>query len=226
MVDLLRCFDSYRCARCAALRCVVVHGHVLLQDARHSCTPQHTAQLSRARVCEHHAAPHAPTHHTPRGHRLDLGNMLSSSLPLPYDYSGLLCETLFAQLLRLPAPRLVPLAFSAMIAPVRCARACGRLEFVRARARVSGGLSVGWLRRCQTRVCSGLCEHAAASTHTMHHSEPHHAHNARARRLRCCAPHSPSTSLAACGSCTSAPRFWRRSLCSAWPRCSRTSSPT
>jgi len=42
--------------------------------------------------------------------------MLCSSLPLPYDYSGLLCETLFAQLLRLPAPRLSPVAFSALIA--------------------------------------------------------------------------------------------------------------
>lgn len=42
--------------------------------------------------------------------------MLCSSLPLPYDYSGLLCETLFAQLLRLPRPRLNPLAFSGLIA--------------------------------------------------------------------------------------------------------------
>lgn len=42
--------------------------------------------------------------------------MLCNALPLPYDYSGLLCETLFAQLLRLPGPRLCPLAFSGLIA--------------------------------------------------------------------------------------------------------------
>jgi len=48
--------------------------------------------------------------------RVELAQMLCSSLPLPYDYSGLLCETLFAQLLRLPAPRLSPVAFSALIA--------------------------------------------------------------------------------------------------------------
>jgi hypothetical protein len=42
--------------------------------------------------------------------------MLCNSLPLPYDYSGLLCETLFAQLLRLPTSRLSPLAFSGLIA--------------------------------------------------------------------------------------------------------------
>eukprot|EP00775_Hariotina_reticulata_P013002 gene13002-13131_t len=49
-------------------------------------------------------------------HRVELAQMLCSSLPLPYDYSGLLCETLFAQLLRLPTPRLSPVAFSALIA--------------------------------------------------------------------------------------------------------------
>lgn len=42
--------------------------------------------------------------------------MLCTSLPLPYDYSGLLCETLFAQLLRLPGPRMCPIAFSGLIA--------------------------------------------------------------------------------------------------------------
>jgi hypothetical protein len=42
--------------------------------------------------------------------------MLCNALPLPYDYSGLLCEALFAQLLRLPGPRLCPLAFSGLIA--------------------------------------------------------------------------------------------------------------
>eukprot|EP00878_Enallax_costatus_P027800 GHUV01029957.1.p1 GENE.GHUV01029957.1~~GHUV01029957.1.p1 ORF type:complete len:695 (+),score=274.57 GHUV01029957.1:1025-3109(+) len=49
-------------------------------------------------------------------HRVELAQMLCSGLPLPYDYSGLLCETLFAQLLRLPHPRLTPVAFSALIA--------------------------------------------------------------------------------------------------------------
>lgn len=48
--------------------------------------------------------------------RVELAQMLCSGLPLPYDYSGLLCETLFAQLLRLPGPRLCPVAFSALIA--------------------------------------------------------------------------------------------------------------
>lgn len=48
--------------------------------------------------------------------RVELVPMLCNSLPLPYDYSGLLCETLFAQLLRLPTPRLCPLAFSSLIA--------------------------------------------------------------------------------------------------------------
>lgn len=42
--------------------------------------------------------------------------MLCGGLALPYDYSGLLCETLFAQLLRLPSPRLGPAAFSSLIA--------------------------------------------------------------------------------------------------------------
>ncbi|KAF6253367.1 armadillo-type protein [Scenedesmus sp. NREL 46B-D3] len=49
-------------------------------------------------------------------HRVELVQILCSGLPLPYDYSGLLCETLFAQLLRLPGPRLCPVAFSALIA--------------------------------------------------------------------------------------------------------------
>lgn len=52
----------------------------------------------------------------PTNRRVELAQMLCSSLPLPYDYSGLLCETLFAQLLRLPSPRLSPVAFSALIA--------------------------------------------------------------------------------------------------------------
>jgi hypothetical protein len=48
--------------------------------------------------------------------RVELVQMLCNSLPLPYDYSGLLCETLFAQLLRLPTSRPSPLAFSGLIA--------------------------------------------------------------------------------------------------------------
>jgi hypothetical protein len=47
---------------------------------------------------------------------VELVQMLCTSLPLLYDYSGLLCETLFAQLLRLPTSRLSPLAFSGLIA--------------------------------------------------------------------------------------------------------------
>lgn len=84
----------------------------------HDCAHQYAHHTRVCTLTAHYCCACTTNHHPHTGfcNRPELVQMLSRSLPLPYDYSGLLCETLFAQLLRLPHPRLVPLAFSAIIA--------------------------------------------------------------------------------------------------------------
>lgn len=112
--------------------------------------------------------------------RVELVQMLCNSLPLPYDYSGLLCETLFAQLLRLPTSRLSPLAFSGLIAHAALLRPAfpkylagsvrqlflrvdylapelvGRLAEVLAHFITNMGFRCGWILSIGFRVKSGI----------------------------------------------------------------------
>jgi hypothetical protein len=144
IIDLLGAFDSHRCAAvalqagtsasvptvwvvtdmCGCALTAACSNSQLLSLAEHCSASNPSNSCAASSLQERFVMSCSPllgctqvcTTYTRCCRRVELAQMLCSGLPLPYDYSGLLCETLFAQLLRLPSPRLCPVAFSALIA--------------------------------------------------------------------------------------------------------------
>jgi nuclear cap-binding protein subunit 1 len=52
------------------------------------------------------------------GRRVELATLLTTRLPLPYDHTGVLIETLLGAMARLPAPELRPVAYHTLLMDV------------------------------------------------------------------------------------------------------------